>query len=85
MFVDGFNVVKQLKKISPEAFRILTAFDVGYCDEGNDAFGEYSLGYSAPVIKYVFGKSYMQCHLKRKDLSVLNCSFCNYFDIDLVF
>lgn len=54
MFVDGFNVVNELKKISPDAFHILTAFDVGYCDEGNDAFGEYSLGYSTPVVKYVW-------------------------------
>jgi hypothetical protein len=52
-FVDGFNVVKQLKRINPDAFNVLTDFYVRYCDEGNDAFGEYSLGFSAPIIKYV--------------------------------
>ncbi|CAB4001774.1 gamma-butyrobetaine dioxygenase-like [Paramuricea clavata] len=62
-FVDGFNVVKQLKRINPDAFDVLTDFYVRYSDEGNDAFGEYSLGFSAPIIKLnKFGRvEHFQC------------------------
>ncbi|CAB3978877.1 gamma-butyrobetaine dioxygenase-like [Paramuricea clavata] len=50
-FADGFHAVKQLKRDSPDAFRVLTTFPMRFYDEGVADFGEYCFGFSAPMIK----------------------------------
>ena len=52
-FADGFHVVKQLKNGHPDAFDVLRAFPLKFYDEGVADYGEYSIGLSAPMIKYV--------------------------------
>ena len=52
--VGGFRDVKQLKETQPDAFDVLKNFPVKFQDEATaDAFGEYSISYAHPVIKYV--------------------------------
>ena len=53
MFVDGFNVIKQLHENHPDAFDVLKNFHVRFSDYGTDAFGEFAFGYSRPLIRYV--------------------------------
>ncbi len=53
MFVDGFNVAKQIHKNHPDAFDVLTKFPVRYVDVGTDAIGQFAFGSSHPIIKYV--------------------------------
>jgi hypothetical protein len=53
MFVDGFNVAKQIHENHPDAFDVLKNFHVRYVDVGIDAHGEYASGCSHPIIKYV--------------------------------
>ncbi|XP_028411912.1 gamma-butyrobetaine dioxygenase-like isoform X3 [Dendronephthya gigantea] len=51
LYVDGFNVVKQLKQTCPEAFDLLKNVEVKFADEGANVTGEYSISYSNPIIK----------------------------------
>lgn len=53
MFVDGFNVIKQIHEKHPEAFDVLKKFYVEFSDYGTDAYGEFSFCYSRPLIGYV--------------------------------
>ena len=53
MFVDGFNVAKQVHENHPDAFDVLKNFHVRFSDYGTDAFGEFAFGHSRPLIGYV--------------------------------
>jgi hypothetical protein len=53
IFVDAFNVAKQIHESHPDAFDVLKSFHVRFVDFGTDAYGEFALGCSGPIIKYV--------------------------------
>ncbi|CAB4003719.1 gamma-butyrobetaine dioxygenase-like [Paramuricea clavata] len=50
IFVDGFNVAKQVYENHPDAFDVLKTFYVRFVDFGTDAYGNFTFGYSHPII-----------------------------------
>ncbi|XP_038069346.1 gamma-butyrobetaine dioxygenase-like [Patiria miniata] len=51
LLVDGFKVAQDLKKIDPEAFRLLTTYEFDYSEKGTDCFGSFYMHSRHPVIK----------------------------------
>ena len=53
IFCDGIKVAQDLKRVDPEAFRLLTTYPFEYFDMGKDYYGDFYQNARHPTIRYV--------------------------------